>query len=198
MLVVATAVLFATDTDPEPDDEDVWREFDGRIRPSVFRFALGSGLGVEEASDVAQETLLQFLRDYGLKKYVRERGGLRAWVFGIARHRVMEELRKKRRRRDQRGESAIARLPDEETLQERWNAEWRSELLRRSLRLVFRTSDFSATTRRAFQLVALEGRSPVSVAEELGISVNAVYTAKYHCMLRLRKVLGELREREQD
>jgi RNA polymerase sigma-70 factor (ECF subfamily) len=47
-------------------------------------------------------------------------------------------------------------------------------------------SEFEETTWRAFLGVTVDGRSPADVADELKISVNAVYVAKSRVLQRLR------------
>jgi RNA polymerase sigma-70 factor (ECF subfamily) len=47
--------------------------------------------------------------------------------------------------------------------------------------------EFDPATWRAFQRLALEGAKPLAVAAELGLSVNAVYLAKYRVLRRLRQ-----------
>ena len=50
--------------------------------------------------------------------------------------------------------------------------------------------EFEPATVRAFQLVALDGVSGARAADELGISLTAVYIAKSRVLRRLRE-LGE-------
>ena len=86
-----------------PGEEAVWREFDARYRPIIFAFARELGVAAEDAADVAQQTLTEFLRDYRAGKYDRRRGRLRAWIIGIARHRVLDTLRQRTRNQAVRG-----------------------------------------------------------------------------------------------
>ena len=51
---------------------------------------------------------------------------------------------------------------------------------------------FEERTWRAFWRVAVEDRSPSEVAEELGITANAVRQAKSRVLRRLREEMGEL------
>ena len=76
----------------------------------------------EDAADVAQETLTDFLRDYRAGKYDRRRGRLRSWISGIARHRVLDTLRQRARNQATRGESAFDELPDDARLTAIWDA----------------------------------------------------------------------------
>ncbi len=51
---------------------------------------------------------------------------------------------------------------------------------------------FEERTWRAFWRVAVEDRSPAEVAEELGITANAVRQAKSRVLRRLKEEMGEL------
>jgi RNA polymerase sigma-70 factor (ECF subfamily) len=52
--------------------------------------------------------------------------------------------------------------------------------------------DFSPTTWEAFRQFAQAGRPAAQVAEELGLSVNAVLQAKSRILRRLREEAGNL------
>jgi DNA-directed RNA polymerase specialized sigma24 family protein len=45
---------------------------------------------------------------------------------------------------------------------------------------------------RAFEMVALADRVPADVAKELGLSVKAVYHAKYRVLRRVRELRAAL------
>ena len=47
----------------EQTNDETWREFDARYRPIIVAFARRVGLGETDAADVAQETLLRFVRE---------------------------------------------------------------------------------------------------------------------------------------
>jgi RNA polymerase sigma-70 factor (ECF subfamily) len=51
--------------------------------------------------------------------------------------------------------------------------------------------EFESRTWQAFWRVVVDGTSAVHVAEELGITCNAVYLAKSRVLRRLREELGE-------
>ena len=63
-------------------------------------------------------------------------------------------------------------------------------LSRRGLDLV--RAEFENRTWEAFWRTAVEGHAPAHVAEDLGMSVPAVYKAKSRVLRRLRQELDEL------
>jgi RNA polymerase sigma-70 factor, ECF subfamily len=89
-------------------DDRAWCEVDERYRPIVLRLAERCGLDADDAADVAQETLTQFFEDYRAGKYDRQRGRLRAWLTGIARHRIADARRRRGARGEERGDSGGA------------------------------------------------------------------------------------------
>lgn len=175
-------------------NDSVWREFDERYRPIIVGFARRVGLTAADAADVAQETMVQFLRDYRAGKYERGRGRLRSWIIGIARHRVAELNRRIAARKEYRGESAIAHLPDERRLTEVWDAECQRAIVTLAIAELEETSRLNARTIEAFKLQAVDQTPPAEIAVKLGMSVRAVYLAKHRCLGRLREIITTLTE----
>jgi RNA polymerase sigma factor (sigma-70 family) len=174
-------------------DEAAWKQFIDRFRAPIVRFACDLGLAADEAEDVAQETLMDFVRAYRNGQYDRERGRLSAWLFGIAHRRVRYAWRK---RADQPRQVAGAErtafwenLPDEEAARESWDASWEQTVLDQCLRQV--RAEVESNTIRAFELFALQGRSAADVAGELGMSRNAVFIAKHRVMKRVLELMRQ-------
>ncbi len=178
----------------DPADEETWRAFDARFRPILNGFARRLGLAPEDAADAAQETLTRFVRAYRAGKYDRNRGRLRAWIIGIARHCIIDLKQSRAARAKERGLSAVAELPDDTTLTELWDTECEQEILRQGLDELRRETKTDARTLRAFEMVAFDGRRPAEVAQELAITTNDVYLAKHRCLKRLRAIIDQLDE----
>lgn len=176
----------------DPANQSVWREFDERYRPVIEGFARKLGLSADDAADAAQETLAEFVRDYRAGKFDRSRGRLRSWIFGIARHRVLDQQRARARRREWRGESAIADVPGEDDLAETWEAEARTAMLRQAMRELYANPKLDPRTVRAFERVAFDQKTAAEVAGEVGMSVEEVYVAKSRVLQRLQDIMAEL------
>jgi DNA-directed RNA polymerase specialized sigma24 family protein len=71
-------------------DDAIWREFDTRYRPVLLAVGRRLGLGLADAEDAAQETLVAFLAEYKEGRYRREMGRLRDWLAGIMTHKVQD------------------------------------------------------------------------------------------------------------
>ncbi len=176
----------------QPANKSVWEEFDAHYRPILLRFACRLGLNGEDAADAAQETLIRFLGAYRDGKYDRQRGRLSAWILGIARHCVIEQQRRRARRREARGVSAIVGLPGRDHLALIWEAECTRAVFRRALRTLREETRTDGQTIRAFELLTFHGVGPAQVAAELDMTMNDVYLAKHRCLKRLRSIVAGL------
>ena len=91
-------------------NEVAWQAFDDRHRPIVFGVARRLGLSEEDAADVAQQSIVEFLQAYKRGAYERERGRLRSWLVGIARFRSLDALRRRKRALGERSATCASRL----------------------------------------------------------------------------------------
>ncbi len=179
----------------DPDDRGIWQQFVEHYRPVIIRSARRFGLNEEDAQDAAQHTLMAFFTAYRDGKYDRERGRLRHWLFGIARHSILNVYEKRRNREvnvsgptDQTG--FFARVPGDDRLEEIWEHEWRETLLQQCL--IQARREFDAKTFRAFEMFAQDGLPAKQVAEQLGMTSNAVFIAKHRILKRIRELLPEM------
>lgn len=178
-----------------PDDRGIWQQFVERYQPLIVRSARRFGLNNEDAQDAAQHALLAFFTAYRDGKYDREKGRLRHWLFGIARHWILNVFEKHRNREvsipantDQTG--FFARIPGDDRLEEIWEHEWRECTLQQCLAQVQR--EFDPKTFQAFELFAHDGLPARQVADQLGMTSNAVFIAKHRILKRIRELLPEL------
>ena len=176
----------------DDDNEAAWRQFDDRYRPILIGFARRLGLPEADAVDVAQETTVQFIKEYREGKYDRERGRLRSWLLGIARYRVAGVYRKRATSRVSRGESAIVDLPRDQEVEEAWDTERRMTILRAALDQLRNTTKIAEKTIRAFEMVALQQQPTAQAAAELDMSENDVYLAKSRVASKLREIVAAL------
>lgn len=177
------------------ENHAAWREFDERFRPMLVNFCARLGLTGEDAADVAQETILHFVRDYRAGKYDRTRGRLGPWLMGIARHRLSDAFTKKAARREARGESAMVMLPDESELGALWESECRRAVLENAMQEMTQSSRVSPLTLEAFRLHVVDELSVEDVASRLGTTPRMVYLAKHRCLRRLRGFVDMMSER---
>ena len=75
-------------------DENAFRQLYRAVQPALLRYL--RGLIGDDADDVASETWLQVCRD--LPTFTGNYDNFRAWTATIGRHRVMDHVRRTRRR----------------------------------------------------------------------------------------------------
>lgn len=178
-------------------DDAVWQQFVARYRPLVVRFAQRQGLREDVADDAAQQTLIAFCTAYQEGKYEREQGRLRHWLFGIARNQIRNTRRKNQRREIQVIENSdetnlFDRQPDDAGIEKIWEEEWRESLLKQCLEEVRREHD--AKSIEAFELFAWKGLPAQQVADQLGMTANAVFIVKHRIMKRIKELLPKMED----
>jgi RNA polymerase sigma-70 factor (ECF subfamily) len=80
--------------DARAGDETAWARIFAGLAPIVLGYLRANGAG--EPEDVLSETFLQVARDIG--RFDGDESGFRAWVFSIARHRLIDAQRGAARR----------------------------------------------------------------------------------------------------
>ena len=177
----------------------IWEAFDGRYRPILQGFAMKLGLSAEDAADVAQQALGEFVRDYRSGLYHRGKGRLSSWLISIARNRAIDLQRVQGRKRGWRGESAFEQVAQGGNLLQgssgddaHWEAERQHAILARALARLRETSKMSEHTIRAFELVAIRGVTAEAAARECGISIDEVYVAKNRVTKQLRELVVQI------
>jgi RNA polymerase sigma-70 factor (ECF subfamily) len=175
-----------------PDASD-WHRLQGIYLPLIRRWlARVPGLG-DEADDLAQDVFLVVARE--LPRFERRReGSFRAWLRQVTVNRTRSHWRRRRRMPAVGLDPAFGFLdrleaPDGELARE-WDQDHDRHVFDRLLAIV--QADFHATTWEAFRRFALDGVPAARVAEELGISENAVLQAKARILKRLRAEAGDL------
>ncbi len=178
------------------NDSDAWHTMVRLYSPLVHYWCGRGGVRGADAEDVMQEVLRAAAAH--LDDFRREHPGdsFRAWLRGITRNMIAQHFRRGRRHPPPSGGTDAQRrlesladpageLPDEEDPMEELDG-----LRRRALELV--RGEFEERTWRAFWLTVVEGRSPVAIAAETGVSPAAVRMAKSRVLHRLREEFGEL------
>jgi RNA polymerase sigma-70 factor, ECF subfamily len=175
-----------------PDASD-WDRLQGIYLPLIRRWlARVPGLG-DEAGDLAQEVFIVVVRE--LPRFERRReGSFRAWLRQVTVNRTRSH-RRRRRRTPAVGldpvDGFLDRLeaPDGDLARE-WDQDHDRHVFERLLAIV--QPDFQPTTWDAFRRFALDGLPAARVAEEYGLTENAVLQAKSRILKRLRAEAGDL------
>ncbi|MBW3597296.1 MAG: sigma-70 family RNA polymerase sigma factor [Planctomycetes bacterium] len=177
-------------------DPESWRRLTHIYGPLVYRWIRQCGLQAGDAADVAQEVFCAVWT--GLENFRKERPGdsFRAWLWTITRNKIRDYGRRRAASPPPPGgDDAQRRLeqipeapPDQSTAAPERGAA--GEAIHRCVELV--RAEFEPRTWQAFWQTAVEGRTGAEAAEDLGISVGAVYMAKSRVLRRLREELEGL------
>lgn len=179
---------------PRTADAAAWREFVELYEPLVLRFARRRGLQEADAMDLVQRVFASVAGAVDRWQPDAQRGKFRAWLFRIARNHLINQAALRRRERPVGGSTQVRRLHSE--IDER-------VLEASDVELEYRRAVFESAAARVKRLVQpatwtafwetmVVGRSCESVAEELSMSVGAIYVARSRVVARLRAVAEEL------
>ena len=73
-------------------DGDAWTVFIRNFRPVLVKFGRRMGLSKADAEDACQQTLLAFVQGLRAGRYVREKGRLSGWLFGVAKRVIQKNI----------------------------------------------------------------------------------------------------------
>jgi RNA polymerase sigma-70 factor, ECF subfamily len=171
-----------------------WERLIRLYRPLVLYWCGRGGVRAADVEDVAQEVFAAAAA--GLPRFRRDQPGdtFRGWLRGIARHCVLLHFRRMRGLPLAEGGSnawqAIQEVPDPLSDSDAGEEVEISQLYRQALDLV--RGEFEERTWQAFWLTAVEGRAPMALTAELGMSPAAIRQAKSRVLRRLKAELGDL------
>lgn len=180
-----------------PGDAAAWERFAEVYAPVVFEFLRGQGLQDADAADLTQEVMVSALTALQSFSYDCGRGSFRGWLFAVVQNCLRDYWRRAPHRPVAVGgtnhQQRLAEEPDgEDGLAPRWQREYERRLFHAAGEQV--RGDFRETSWKAFWQTAVEGRTGAEVADELGLSVDAVYMAKSRVMKRIQQQIRLLEE----
>jgi RNA polymerase sigma factor (sigma-70 family) len=171
-----------------PDDA-AWRRLDDIYRPLIRRWLQRWPSLDGEAEDVVQDVMAVVIQELPIFQRHRK-GSFRSWLRTVTAHRALGHHRTLRGRSRAVGasleECPLANLQDPNSeLSLLWDQEHDRHVLRRLLELI--EPMFEETTLAAFRRVVFDEVETARVADELGISVAAVWLAKSRVLKALRQ-----------
>jgi RNA polymerase sigma factor (sigma-70 family) len=174
----------------DAQDTLAWSQFANLYAPLIHEFARRYGLQDADAADVTQEVLRAVARAVKELDYDPRLGSFRGWLYTVVRNQVRKTLGRKQAHQCGTGGTEAQMLLEKQLSPEKdETAEWHADYERR----VFAHAatqvrgDFQETTWQAFWLTGVDGKGAKEVAEELGLTVAAVYLAKGRVMARLKE-----------
>ncbi len=161
----------------------------------IYRWCRRAGLQPNDAEELHQEVFCNVAQHVARFRHDRPGDSFRAWLRTITRNKLHDFFRRARHRAEPRGGSSAqeqlqqvagadpaASVPDGDPHDDR-------ELRLRAMELV--RGEFEPRTWEAFWQVAVRGRAPADVAQDLDLTLAAVYQAKYRVLKRIRRELDE-------
>jgi RNA polymerase sigma-70 factor (ECF subfamily) len=180
----------------KPDPES-WRQlvelYTPLIRTWLHRHA--ALLADADADDLVQEVLTVVVRRLPTFEYRRRTGAFRRWLRTITVNCLRDFWRSRRKGPQATGDSEFLHMLEQledpqSTLSKVWDQEHDRHVTQALLERI--RPRFNANTWTAFRRVALDGASAEAVAEELGLTVNAVFIAKSRVLSLLRQEGADL------
>lgn len=167
-------------------DPDAWARFVALYTPLIYSWGRRVGLQDQDAADLVQDvfaTLVEVLPKFAYDRHK----SFRRWLCTITLNRWRNVCKRFENRvlRGHGGEvEQIAAVND---LEAAWEAEYQQHLAGQALRVM--RSDFAEPTWKACWETVVAERPAAEVAAELGMTVGAVYAAKFRVLDRLRQEL---------
>ncbi len=172
-----------------PDAHEAWGRFVELYSPLLLQWARGLGLQEADAADLVQDVFAILVRVLPTFDHDREKS-FRSWLRTIALNRWRDFCRRRALLPVAVGDGPLANLVESVDGRPWEEAEYRRQLLSQALQLL--RADFQPLSWRAFEEHALNGRPAAEVAARLGMTMGAVYAAKFRVLARLREDLRGL------
>ncbi len=175
-------------------DEQAWRQFVEIYAPLIDHFGRKQGLQAADSADLAQEVLQAVAGAMDRFDYDPKQGSFRGWLFTITRNELRDFLTSRGRRPMASGDTGVKELlgqqPDAEPDEAQWERDYQWRLFSWGADRV--RGDFQESTWQAFWQTAVDHRPAKSVADELKMTVGAVYIAKSRVLARLKQMIQQV------
>jgi RNA polymerase sigma-70 factor, ECF subfamily len=171
-------------------ETNAWKDLVDLYRPLILSWLNRQGVPPGDLEDLSQEVLLSVVKYLPGYQHSGQRGAFRSWLRTIVCSRTADYWRTiNAGTQAQGGSGATAALqeiadPDSE-LNRQWDEQHDRYVLNCLLDLM--EEEFEPITLKAFRRLALDGASGAEAAQELGLSVAAVYMAKSRVLARIRQ-----------
>ena len=171
-------------------EENAWKDLTELYRPLILGWLNRQGMPAGDLEDLSQDILLRVVKHLPTFQHSGHRGAFRCWLRTIVCSRTTDYWRAIDAGTQARGGSgataALQQLADPDSdLNRQWDEEHDRYVLSCLLDLV--EEEFEPVTLQAFRRLALDGVSGAEAAQELGLSVGAVYVAKSRVLQRIRE-----------
>jgi RNA polymerase sigma-70 factor (ECF subfamily) len=169
---------------------DAWNDLTDLYRPLIIAWLKRQGVPAVDVEDLSQDILVSVVKHLPTFEHSGHRGAFRSWLRTIVCNRTTDYWRNTGARMQAGGgqgaTAALEQIADPGSdLNRQWDEEHDHYVLRCLLAAV--EEEFEPATLSAFRRLALDGAGGAEVAEELGMSLAAVYRAKSRVLHRIRQ-----------
>jgi RNA polymerase sigma-70 factor (ECF subfamily) len=175
----------------QPGEEDAWARFVELYTPLLYYWACRLGLQADDAADLVQDVFTTLVTKLPEFTYERDKS-FRNWLRTVTRNRWRDVQRRRANSELKTNTSDVYQIADPDPAEVFWERDYREHLVARALELM--RAEFRPSTWQACWETVVSGRPATEVATRLGMSVDAVYTAKSRVLRRLRQQLDGLLE----
>lgn len=178
-----------------PDDQAAWAEFVEIYGRRIVRWCLRWGLQEADAEDIAQTVLIRLARVMPEFKYDPSKS-YRAWLKTLTHHAWSDFLAARRGAAAGRGADSgvdgqlLESVEARDDLAKQLEEEFDQELLRLAMERA--RARVEPRTWRAFEMLAVEGRSGAEVARELDMKVATTYVHRGNVQKLIQAELAKL------
>lgn len=174
---------------------EAWDELTAYYRNFIFYLLKQLNVKVDDIDDVSQEILITLMKD--LHSYDRSKGKFRSWLRALIKNKVLMYFRSKRTNKERlftQSENVIEIEQTEDAeIENIIEKEWQTYISTLAMERV--SKSFRGNAVKAFEM-ALEGKTALETADELGITTDTVYIlrkrVKRNLLIEVRKLITEL------
>ncbi len=178
-------------------DDQAWSQFVEVYAPLIYGFARKHGLQDADAADLTQDVLRVVANTIRGLDYDRQRGSFRGWLFTVVRNKLRNFLTRRQPYDQGTGDTGTHQLLKEQPAPDEgeaasWDQDYERQLFACAAKQV--RGRVQESTWQAFWQTTVDGKNGKEVAQDLNMTVAAVYLAKSRVMAQLKEQIRQLRE----
>lgn len=192
MYATRASIFMRLRADGTLDREVGWNEFAEKYSRVIAGFARNAGLRSQDADDVLQDVLMGFFRVSADFAYDPAKGRFRGYLKRVTLNAIRS---RHRRRRPDLNLDPDWELPAmDQSTDAIWDRQWTEQLLNRAMDQV--RESVEDRTWKAFELYGMRGTAVDAVADDTGMTAEAIRHAKMRITKQIREIVNRLREEE--
>lgn len=177
------------------NQEEAWATFVGIYQTAIHDFCRRKGLQDADAADVTQEVLTAVGKRVKTWDSDPTKGSFRGWLYRVTRNMAINCLVARQKKVSGSGDSRVMELLKQTQSVDPQESDafldhYRRAMFRWAAGIVKPLVKPSAW--KAFHRTAIDNQTPQQVADELQMSIGAVYTAKCRVFAKIKEVIAEV------